>query len=107
MVGKGARFLAPIALVAVTVGVYLLVHSAFSHHTMSSTSSTTAAIANNRRGGRSHRHAPRYYVVKAGDTLSEIASRTGVGVDQLTTLNPALANAPNSLQPGQRLRLRH
>ena len=50
MVGKGARFLAPIALVAVAVGVYLLVHSAFAHHAMIS-NSTTAAVVNTRRGG--------------------------------------------------------
>ena len=109
MVGKGARFLAPVALVAVSVGVYLLVHSAFAHHTMT-TSSTTATIVNNqgRPGstGSSKHRARRFYVVRAGDTLSEIADRTGVPVADITALNPSLANAPNSLQPGQRLRLR-
>ncbi|MGA9858373.1 MAG: LysM domain-containing protein [Solirubrobacteraceae bacterium] len=106
MVGKGARFLAPIALVAVAVGVYLLVHSAFAHHAMIS-NSTTAAVVNTRRGGRSgHHRLQRIYVVRAGDTLSAIAARTGVPVSQITTLNPSLANSPNSLQTGQRLRLR-
>ena len=107
MVGKGARFLAPIALVAVTVGVYLLVHSAFAHHSMT-TPQPTATIVNNRRGGpagASHR-TRRFYVVRSGDTLSQIADRTGVSVADITNLNPSLANAPNSLQPGQRLRLR-
>ena len=108
MVGKGARFLAPIALVAVSVGVYLLVHSAFAHHTMTTTP-TTATIVNNQRGhpaSRPHR-VKRFYTVRPGDTLSEIADRTGVSAADITTLNPSLANAPNSLQPGQRLRLRH
>ena len=107
MVGKAGRILAPAALVAVTVGVYLLVHSAFAHHTMT-TSSTTATIANNRGGHPSSpKHRPhRFYVVRPGDTLSEIADRTGVPVADITALNPSLANAPNSLQPGQRLRLR-
>ena len=108
MVGKGARLLAPAALIAVTVGVYLLVHSAFAHHPMS-TPTTTATIVNNPRGGSASggRRPHRFYVVRAGDTLSEIANRTGVSVADITTLNPSLANAPNSLQPGQRLRLRH
>jgi LysM repeat protein len=49
---------------------------------------------------------PRFYIVKSGDTLSQISSKTGVSVERLTELNRSLASAPNSLQTGQRLRLR-
>ena len=48
---------------------------------------------------------PVYYTVKSGDTLSAIASDTGVSLAQLELLNPAL-KPPYSLTTGQRLRLR-
>lgn len=106
MVAKSARFLAPIALAAVAVGIYLIVHSTVVPHSSTATN-TGAVIANTRRKVVHHRrHTPKYYVVKSGDSLSQISARTHVSVAQLSTLNPAIANAPNSLQTGQRLRLR-
>jgi spore germination protein YaaH len=105
MVGKSARLVAPVALAAVTLGVYLVVHSALSAQN-STVTHPNAAIVNGRRrvsrGGR----GPKFYVVKAGDTLSAIAAKTGVSMNSLTNLNRSLESAPNSLQTGQRLRLR-
>jgi len=49
---------------------------------------------------------PKFYVVRSGDTLGRISSRMHVPVSVLTTLNSSLAQNPNSLQTGQRLRLR-
>jgi LysM repeat protein len=107
MVGKFARFLAPIALAAVAVGVYLMVHSTLLVPPRSTPTRTTSVIANTRRHGTRPRHrAPTFYRVKTGDTLSQISAKTGVSVARLTSLNPAIANSPNSLQAGQRLRLR-
>ncbi len=107
MVAKIARFLAPIALAAVGVGVYLIVHSTLVHHTTTATQSSSSTIAN---GGahkaRKHRRVPKFYIVKSGDTLGSISSRTHVPVAVLTTLNASLSANPNSLQTGQRLRLR-
>ncbi len=45
-----------------------------------------------------------YYVVRRGDTLSEIAERTGVPTEQLERLNTVLD--PQALSPGARIRLR-
>ncbi|HZE04559.1 MAG TPA: LysM domain-containing protein [Solirubrobacteraceae bacterium] len=107
MVGKSARFLAPVALVAVALGVYLLVHSALRSHP-STASHSNAVLVNGRRQATTHKHhGPKFYVVKAGDTLSSIAAKTGVSMSRLTALNKSLAQSPNSLQTGQRLRLRH
>lgn len=104
MVGRSGRFVAPIALAAVTLGVYLIVHSTLAHHT---TAARPPAVVVNRPGhSRTHRARPRFYVVKPGDTLSSIAAKTGVTMGRLTALNPSLASAPNSLQTGQRLRIR-
>jgi LysM repeat protein len=44
------------------------------------------------------------YVVKAGDTLSKIAARTGVDIERLLTLNPSVD--PQGLVTGQRIKLR-
>jgi len=47
---------------------------------------------------------PRYYRVRAGDTLAAIALRTKTPVVRLRRLNPAIQ--PTALFIGQRLRLR-
>ncbi len=44
------------------------------------------------------------YVVKRGDSLSAISARTGVSLERIEQLNPALD--PLSLVPGQRLKLK-
>ncbi len=102
MVAKSARFLAPIALAAVAVGIYLIVHSGLapSHPPTRTTSSQLLASPHRPRAQRT----PRFYTVKGGDTLSQISVRTKVSILRLTSLNPGIA--PNSLQTGQRLRLR-
>jgi LysM repeat protein len=57
-----------------------------------------------RRGHRPAATASTFYVVKAGDSLSVISAHTGVPVPTLESLNPNID--PNTLQTGQRLRLR-
>jgi LysM repeat protein len=106
MVAKIARFLAPIALAAVGVGVYLIVHSTVVHQATTATQSTSTRANGAPAKRHRHRRVPKFYTVKSGDTLSQISSRTGVSVGRLTELNRSLATAPNSLQTGQRLRLR-
>ena len=106
MVGKSARFLAPIAIASVAVGVYLIVQSNVgAHHTTTAPRATNSTLVRTRRGRRRPAGAT-FYVVKSGDTLSAIAARTGVTLSRLTALNPAVASPPYSLQTGQRLRLR-
>jgi LysM repeat protein len=46
----------------------------------------------------------KFYVVKAGDTLSKIAAKTGVEIEELLTLNPSVD--PQALVTGQRIKLR-
>ena len=47
--------------------------------------------------------SPRYYVVRPGDTLSGIADRYGLEINNLLTLNRL--EDPNIIYPGQILRL--
>jgi LysM repeat protein len=107
MVGKSARLLAPIALAAVTLGVYLIVHSALGRHAASTATPTSAIVQAHRRAVGTPSHTPAFYVVKSGDTLSQISVKAGIPITRLISLNPGLAASPNSLQTGQRLRLRH
>jgi len=101
MVRRAARLLAPIVIIAVAVSVYLIVHATVdNHHTVTHSSAT----ARKRHHKHKDAHKPKYYVVKAGDTLSGIATRTGVPLSRLERLNPTVS--PNALQPGRRLRLR-
>jgi LysM repeat protein len=53
---------------------------------------------------RSHKHGPKFYTVKSGNTLSGIAQQTGVSQQTIIRLNSHLN--PSALQTGQRLRLR-
>jgi LysM repeat protein len=98
-----ARLFALVALAAVAVGVYLIVHSGLSTHA-STVKSTTQLLSGPHAPPSRHHRTPRIYVVKSGDTLSGISIRTHVSIFRLTQLNPSLS--PNSLQTGQRLKLR-
>lgn len=105
MVRLLARLLALLALAAVAVGVYVIVHTTvLKPHSTVTRSQTTLRTTGRHR----HRAKPRatFYVVKQGDTLSSIAARTHVALSRLTALNPSVSAPPYSLQTGQRLRLR-
>jgi LysM repeat protein len=103
-----ARLFAPLALAAVAVGVYLIVHANVSP-TSTTAHTTSSLVHSHRHTTASHhaktKHTPSVYIVKSGDTLGEISSRTGVSIVKLATLNPSL-KPPYNLQTGQRLRLR-
>jgi LysM repeat protein len=107
-----ARWLAPLALVACTVAVYSVVNatlltddepSATSSATKSATTSKSSTTS--KRSSSAKRTGPRRrpYTVKAGDTLSSIAEKTGVSLERIEELNPKLDS--NSLQTGQRVKL--
>lgn len=51
-----------------------------------------------------HSGKPAYYRIRSGDTLGAVAERFHTSVDILRSLNPRVD--PNSLQLGQRLRVR-
>jgi hypothetical protein len=101
MVAKTVRYLAPVALAAVAVGVYVIVSNGLSTHPATPARSGRPLGLT---GRRSRRLPPKYYTVKPGDTLGVISVRTHVPILRLTSLNPQIS--PNSLQTGQRLRLR-
>jgi LysM repeat protein len=99
-----ARFLAPVFLIAVIAGTYVVVHNGINqiNRTTSSTSRTTTQ-PHLTKTQRKYVKA-KYYTVQSGDTLTQIAAKTGVSIDTLVALNRHMN--PNSLQLGQRIRLR-
>ena len=101
-----ARFLAPVALVAVAFATYTVVR-----HSLPSKSGSSPPSAHQGKStktstktARKHRRRRRMYTVKPGDTPSGIAVKTGVPLATLQRLNPRLD--PQTLSPGQKIRLR-
>jgi LysM repeat protein len=106
-----ARWLAPIALVACAVVVYSVVNkgvfsdepASTSPAAKSSTSTSRTGSERSTAGKRRAAKRRRTYVVKAGDTLSAIAVKTGVSLQRIQELNPELDS--QSLQTGQLVKL--
>jgi LysM repeat protein len=108
MAGRSpARFLAPLALVAVAIALFMVVTSSRNdsggNNAPGQTSGNQPTAQPTTDSGR-ERKGPRRYRVKEGDTPSSIAEKTGVPLDQILRLNPDLD--PQTLAPGQRIKLR-
>ena len=91
-----ARFLAPLALIAAAIAVYTVAQPE-----PSTTSGPTPSVATTQKAKPKKQAAS--YTVKAGDTLSGIAEKTGVPLETIQELNDVDAN---SLRVGRKLRLR-
>jgi LysM repeat protein len=97
-----ARFFAPLALVACAVAVLVIVNS----NTGSDGSSTTRTTTTSSSTSTTTQTTPkrkRFYVVKPGDVLSQIAIKTGVPLETIQRLNPTVD--AQSLHAGQKLKL--
>jgi LysM repeat protein len=100
-----ARFLAPIALVAVAVALYTVVQDARDPAggdtgTPAGATATPKASKTASKEKKSKRKR-KTYTVKSGDTLSGIAEKTNVSLETLRDLNPKA----DTLSPGQKLKL--
>jgi LysM repeat protein len=106
MAGRSpARFLAPIALIAFLFALYSVVHGATDPATDNGakTAQPTATATKTSAKKSAKKKKRKTYTVKAGDTPSGIAAKAGISLAELEKLNPDLD--PQSLSPGQRLRL--
>ena len=93
------RYLAPVAILVTIAGGYLIVRDNLAAH---HPTPVRHVHVNNGPKGR-YRHDT-YYTVQAADTLTRVSQKTGVPISRLESLNPTINI--NSLQTGQRLRLR-
>jgi LysM domain len=96
-----ARVLAPIALIAVAIGLFVVISGSMSssdegggHH---------ARHAGNGQQHQSNKPTPDTYVVQQDDTLDAIAAKTHVSVEDLQRLNPDVDT--QALVPGSTLKL--
>ena len=105
MAGRSpARFLAPIALVAVAFALYSITKDGRqSTGGSGSPASTVATPTATKHASKKKRTKRKSYTVKAGDTPSGIAEKAGISLDTLMELNPDLD--PQTLAPGQRIKL--
>jgi LysM repeat protein len=98
------RYGAPGAfLAAVTVAV-LLVRAGLETHSTPSTTTATTTRAQSTAPAPSGRPRVRYYRLRAGETISDVAIRFGTTVERLLALNPGIE--PTALNVGQRIRVR-
>jgi LysM repeat protein len=104
-----ARLLAPLALIGVTVAVLMIVlgSGVVGDDNSSESAGTRDLPAATDRGATQNKKKKRLsksYTIKANDTLSGIADKTGVTVERLEELNPDLD--PQGLVAGQKIKLR-
>ena len=109
MARSPARFLAPLALVAFGVALFLLLSTALKDDPGDLEQRLADVRAAGRQGRQGRRRARRRrrrrrYTVKAGDTPSGIAEKVDVPLTTILQLNPDLD--PQVLTPGQELKLR-
>jgi LysM repeat protein len=104
-----ARYLAPLALVAVSIALYTVVTSNLGGDESTAPNQATESQPASSPNGdgeeaETGRKGPRFYTVKAGDTPSSIADETDTPLVEILRLNPDLD--PQTLSPGERVRLR-
>jgi LysM repeat protein len=97
---KGARLLAPIAVIALAAVVIAVLAGS-----LGGTDSDGGKRGKGSGGkAKTERTDEKFYTVEPGDSLTSISNKTGVGVNKLSQLNPELD--PQALISGQRVKLR-
>lgn len=104
----GPRLLAPLALIAAVLAVFLVVNGSGETGDDTAAAPTAAGKADKGGDGKSgdegDEDAAETYVVEDGDSLSTIAEDQGISVGKLQKLNPDVD--PEALVAGQELKLR-
>ncbi len=98
------RFLAPIALIAAALIVYVVATGSFAggEEEPTATNSAVQRLEGDREK-KADSSEPATYEIQSGDTLDAIADETGVSAEEIQALNPDLD--PQALIAGQELKL--
>lgn len=110
-----ARFLAPLALIAVVVTFVSIVdgsgrNGGSASPNPSASTTKTSKAAGSKRGTakttttKAVSGSNASYTVQVGDTLGGIADKTGVPLDRIQTLNPNVD--PHAMTAGQKIKLK-
>jgi LysM repeat protein len=101
------RVIAPLAFLAATTVLVIAVQRALddggSSTVIQATEPTGSVPVTIDTGGEEPSAEPRFYRIKAGDTLEDIAGQFDTTVDKLLELNPDID--PLALEPGTRIRV--
>ena len=110
MAGRSpARFLAPLALVAFALALFIVLDRTTGNDEKPAGTNTTAQPAektpSKQKEGSTKKKKPKpeTYTVKVGDTPSGIAEKVGVPLETILELNPDLD--PQTLTPGTEIKL--
>jgi LysM repeat protein len=99
------RYAAPVAfLAAVTIAVLLVRSGLRADSSPGPPTTSVVATTNTTPTVVKRRQRPKYYRLRAGETLSDVALRFHTTVEKLLTLNPKVE--PNQLTVGQRIRVK-
>ncbi len=110
-----ARFLAPLALIAVVVAFLAIVSGSGggSNSNGSGTTLTTSSVAQPSKTKKAATKTAattkpaggaKAYTVQVGDTLGSIADKTGVTLERIQALNPDVD--PHAMVAGQKIKLK-
>jgi len=97
--GAPAAFLAAVTIAVLLVRSGLQTTSSPSTTSVATTRTTSTPITTTTVVKR-----PRFYRLRIGETLSDVAIRFGTTVEELLALNPGIE--PTSLEVGQRIRIK-
>lgn len=101
------RVLAPLAFLAAVTALVVVVERALDDGGSASTPADEPALSEPVTIDTGAQEPPeaerRFYRIRAGDTLEDIAGELGTTVDELLRLNPDID--PLALEPGQRIRV--
>jgi LysM repeat protein len=98
------RLLAPLALVGCVLAVVLVAMTTLGGDESPTRTASATQEKSSATGRTSTTQKRTTYTVTSGDSLSIIAEKTGVPVEELVQLNPGVD--PQSLRTGQKLKLR-
>jgi LysM repeat protein len=99
------RYGAPAAfLAAVTIAVLLVRAGLDAGSSTNTTTATTTRTASTSTTTTTAVRRRRFYRLRQGETISDVAIRFDTTVEQLLALNPGIK--PNALSVGQRIRVR-
>jgi LysM repeat protein len=103
--GQVKRYGAPTAfLAAVTIAVLLVRSGLQTPSSTGTTIGTTTQSATTPTAPTTVVRRPRFYRLRFGETLSDVAIRFNTTVEDLLALNPGIE--PTNLEVGQRIRVR-
>lgn len=98
-----ARFLAPVALIAAVVTIYVVAKPQLDSVRSDAPAPTTSTSSTTTPAKKTSKKKAKTYTVKPGDSLGTVAEKTGVSQGDLLDYND-IAD-PSSLSVGQKLKL--